>query len=74
MADTIIYAASGHGTLVTNGGSSRKQLSPGDFGLIPAYTEHQEANDSNEEVVWIIVRSGKDPVVVNLEAWGECHE
>lgn len=70
LIDTIIYASSGHGTLVTEGGSTRKRLGPGDFALIPAYTKHQEANDSDEEVVWIITRSGKEPVVVNLEGWG----
>jgi uncharacterized RmlC-like cupin family protein len=45
-------------------------LAPGDFALIPAWTEHQEVNDGDEEVTWIITRSGGTPVVVNLEGWG----
>jgi hypothetical protein len=27
-------------------------------------------NDGEEEVTWIITRSGSEPVVVNLEGWG----
>jgi hypothetical protein len=46
-------------------------LSPGDFALIPAWTEHQEVNESDGDVVWIIHRApGGTPVVVNLEGWG----
>ena len=40
--------------------------------LIPANREHQEVNDGDEEVVWVIVRSPQStPVVVNLGGWGE---
>jgi hypothetical protein len=79
LPDTIIYAASGHGTIVTNpslrDSSDVSQLTcydlaPGDFALIPAWTEHQEVNESDEDVVWIVTRSGSSPVVVNLEGWG----
>jgi hypothetical protein len=87
-ADTIIYAASGHGSIITNpsllaaSSSSpdplsdfshltRYDLAPGDFAIIPAWTEHQEVNDSDEDVVWVITCSGGSPVVVNLEGWGK---
>lgn len=56
---------------MSEGGKKRQELSPGDFALIPAFAEHQEANDGDEEVTWIIVRSGRKPVVENLKAWGE---
>jgi len=69
--DTIVYAVSGHGTVVSEGGRKRQQLGPGDFALIPAYAEHQEANEGDEEVRWVIVRSGREPVVENLEGWSE---
>lgn len=69
--DTIVYAASGHGTVVSEGGKKRQDLSPGDFALIPAYAEHQEVNDGDDDVTWIITRSGKDPIVSNLEGWGK---
>lgn len=68
--DTVIYAKSGHGTVISNDGKTRQDLSPGDFALIPAWAEHQEVNDGDEEVEWIITRSGGSPVVVNLEGWG----
>lgn len=57
--------------MVSEGGKKRQDLGPGDFALIPAYAEHQEANDGDEEVTWIIVRSGRKPVVENLEDWGQ---
>lgn len=50
----------------------RKDLSPGDWALIPAGVEHQEINEGEEEVVWVIVRSpGGVPEVVNLEGWSQ---
>jgi len=68
--DTIVYAASGRGAVISDNGKTRQELAPGDFALIPAWTEHQEVNDGEEEVTWIITRSGGEPVVVNLEGWG----
>ena len=67
--DTIVYAVRGKGTIVSEGGKKRQDLGPGDFALIPAHAEHQEVNDGDEEVKWIITRSGRTPVVENLEAW-----
>jgi len=69
--DTIVYAVSGHGSLISEGGKKRQDLEPGDFALIPAYAEHQEINDGDEEVVWVVHRSGSEPIVVNLGGWGE---
>ena len=75
--DTIVYAVSGHGSLVSSSsaatpGDLRQDLAPGDWALIPAYREHQEVNDSDAEVVWVIVRApGGVPVVENLNSWGE---
>ncbi len=48
--DTIVYAASGHGAVISDNGKTRQELLPGDFALIPAWTEHQEVNDGDEEV------------------------
>ena len=67
--DTVVYATSGHGTIVSEGGKKRQALRPGDFALIPAFAEHQEVNDSEEDLVWIITRSGRNPIVENLEGW-----
>lgn len=53
-------------------GVQKEDLSPGDWALIPAYAEHQEVNDTDTEVVWVIVRApGGMPVVENLESWGK---
>ena len=71
VLDTIVYAVRGRGTIVSEGGKKRQILDPGDFALIPAFAEHQEVNDEDEEVLWIITRSGKSPIVENLEAWGK---
>ena len=70
--DTVVFAFSGHGTIVSNGGKTKQRLNPGDYALIPAWAEHQEVNEGDEEVVWCIVRSpGPEPKVVNLEGWGK---
>jgi len=68
--DTIVYAAKGRGSIVSEGGSRRDDLEPGDWALIPAYAEHQEVNESDEDIVWVIVRGGRIPIVENLESWG----
>ena len=57
--DTVVFAFSGRGTIVSDGGKSKVTLEPGDYALIPAWAEHQEVNESGEEVVWCIVRSGR---------------
>lgn len=66
-----MYAAKGNGTIVSDGGSVRQQLSPGDFALIPAFAEHQEVNDSDEDVVWVITRGGRNPIVENVNGWSK---
>ncbi len=68
--DTIVYAVCGRGVVVSEGGKRRQILEAGDFALIPAHTEHQEENDGDEEVTWVITRSGRTPVVLNLTGWG----
>ncbi|KAL9605248.1 MAG: hypothetical protein Q9179_001572 [Wetmoreana sp. 5 TL-2023] len=68
--DTVVYALRGHGTIVSEGGKKRQDMAPGDFALIPAWAEHQEVNDGDDELTWIITRSGRTPVVENLDAWG----
>ncbi|RMZ32377.1 hypothetical protein D0859_03507 [Hortaea werneckii] len=68
--DTVVFAFSGSGgTIVSESGTKRERLEPGDFAMIPAWKEHQEVNEGEEEVVWCIVRSGGSPKVRNLEGW-----
>lgn len=69
--DTVVYASQGTGKISFDHGERVVVLRPGDFALIPRHCEHQEINDSDEPIEWIITRSGTDPVVENLDAWGE---
>ena len=44
------------------------EAGPGDFIYVPPYVPHQEINArSNEPCEAVVVRSGQDPIVVNLE-------
>lgn len=44
------------------------EAGPGDFIFVPPYVPHQEINASpGESLECVLVRSGQDPVVVNLE-------
>ena len=51
------------------------EAGPGDFVFIPAHLIHQEINASPEsETVLAVVRSGVDPIVVNLPELDEYTE
>lgn len=44
------------------------EAGPGDFIFVPPYVPHQEINASADQALeCVLVRSGQDPVVVNLE-------
>ena len=44
------------------------EAGPGDFIFVPPYVPHQEINASSAEILeCVLVRSGQDPVVVNLD-------
>jgi uncharacterized RmlC-like cupin family protein len=44
------------------------EAGPGDFIFVPPYVPHQEINASPDQpLACVIVRSGQEPVVVNLE-------
>ena len=44
------------------------EAGPGDFIFVPPYVPHQEINaHKDEELSCVIVRSGQEPVVVNLD-------
>ena len=44
------------------------EAGPGDFIFVPPFVPHQEINASRDEILeCVLVRSGQDPVVVNLE-------
>jgi len=66
----MIYAATSGGKLVFKDGQESVELAEGDFALIPAHCEHQEVNESDHEVKFIIIRSGPEAIVENLDGWG----
>src|SRR5512136_602701 len=44
------------------------EAGPGDFIYVPPYVPHQEINASRtEQLTFVLVRSGQEPVVVNLD-------
>ena len=44
------------------------EAGPGDFIYVPPYVPHQEINASDDEPLeCVLVRSGQEPVVVNLD-------
>jgi uncharacterized RmlC-like cupin family protein len=47
------------------------EAAPGDFIFVPPYVPHQEINaGSDQPLVCVLVRSGQEPVVVNLNIDG----
>lgn len=74
VLDAIVYAVSGTGILVVKEGFEDHlrphTLSPGDFAFIPAWTEHQIRNETDEDVVWVVMQSGSQPVGAILTDWG----
>jgi len=43
------------------------EAGPGDFIYVPPFVPHQEINAGSEVCEAVVVRSGQDPVVVNLD-------
>jgi uncharacterized RmlC-like cupin family protein len=66
--ESIIYVVSGRARM--RWGDRLEYVAeagPGDFIFVPPYVPHQEINASPDQVLTcVLVRSGNDPVVVNL--------
>jgi uncharacterized RmlC-like cupin family protein len=43
------------------------EAGPSDFIFVPPYVPHQEINAADQPLTCVVVRSGQDPVVVNLD-------
>jgi uncharacterized RmlC-like cupin family protein len=43
------------------------EAGPGDFIYVPPHVPHQEINAADEPLECVLLRSGQDPVVVNLD-------
>ncbi|KAF7561446.1 hypothetical protein G7046_g2697 [Stylonectria norvegica] len=72
--DKMCASVSGSGVLVVNQGMDmelkRHELSPGDFAFVPAWTEHQIRNESDGDIVWLVMQSGSHPIGADLASWG----
>jgi len=66
--ESVIYVVSGHARM--RWGEHLEftaEAGPGDFIFVPPYVPHQEINASTSEPLdCVLVRSGQEPVVVNL--------
>jgi uncharacterized RmlC-like cupin family protein len=67
--ESVIYVVSGRARM--RWGEQLEYVAeagPGDFIYVPPYVPHQEINASREESLnCVLVRSGQEPVVVNLD-------
>ncbi len=67
--ESVIYVVSGRARM--RWGERLEYLAeagPGDFIYVPPYVPHQEINaEPSEPLSCVLVRSGQDPVVVNLD-------
>ena len=64
--DTVIYVVRGVFEVETASGATT--ANPGDFVHVPAHTVHRETNPSAEQSEVVLVRRGRGPVVVNVDA------
>ena len=67
--ESIIYVVSGQARMRWGDHLEfTAEAGPGDFIFVPPYVPHQELNASSTEPLdCVVVRSGMDPVVVNLD-------
>lgn len=67
--ESVIYVVSGRARMRWGDHLEfAAEAGPGDFIYVPPFVPHQEINASCDEVLsCVLVRSGKDPVVVNLD-------
>ncbi len=67
--ESVIYVVSGRARM--RWGDRLEYVAeagPGDFVLVPPYVPHQEINAADDEPLsCVLVRTGQDPVVVNLD-------
>src|ERR1043165_4779198 len=67
--ESVIYVVKGKARMRWgNNLEFTAEAGPGDFIFVPPYVPHQEINASSDETLeCVLVRSGQEPVVVNLD-------
>ena len=68
--ESVIYVVSGRARMRWGDRlESTAEAGPGDFIYVPPYVPHQEINANHDEPLsCVLVRSGQEPVVVNLDS------
>ena len=67
--ESVIYVVSGRARMRWGGHLEfTAEAGPGDFIYVPPFVPHQEINASTDDPLQcVVVRSGQEPIVVNLE-------
>ena len=66
--ESVIYVVSGKARMKWGDRLEfTAEAGPGDFIYVPAFVPHQEINAGDEPLACVLVRSGQEPVVVNLD-------
>ena len=66
--ESVIYVVSGKARMKWGDRLEfTAEAGPGDFIYVPPFVPHQEINAGDEPLSCVLVRSGQDPVVVNLD-------
>jgi uncharacterized RmlC-like cupin family protein len=66
--ESVIYVVKGHARMRWgNRLEYVAEAGPGDFIYVPPYVPHQEINAADAPLECVLVRSGMEPVVVNLD-------
>ena len=66
--ESVIYVVSGRARMRWGDRLEfTAEAGPGDFIFVPPYVPHQEIHASDEPLECVLVRSGQEPVVVNLD-------
>lgn len=64
---TIVFLVRGSCGFVVGEDGAVYRAHAGDIAVIPPFVVHLEDNDSDDETLAVVVRTGEDPKVINLE-------
>jgi uncharacterized RmlC-like cupin family protein len=66
--ETVLYIVRGRARMRWGEQLEHTEVAgPGDFIFVPPYVPHQEINAGSEVCEAVVVRSGQDPIVINLD-------
>jgi uncharacterized RmlC-like cupin family protein len=66
--ETTIYVLSGRARVLWGEHLEFEvNVEPGDFIYVPQYVPHAELNPGDVPSEWVVIRTGQEPIVINLE-------